>query len=543
MFSDKTKVNSQYRLKQECFMKYISLLMLMFFFVSHTHAAPSEAYINKTKKAYCHLSFEQAKKKSNEQKGGIQHLSDKFESFHMLRYMPKKPKSSVQLQKVINKRCSVDKIRESLRQFDYGGYSKNIPVCIATSKELQKEYTSGEDGIIRVQKLVKPCKKYFSNTFFKNTFDMLKAKELKASIAKKKKRIAEEKKLKEKKAKQEKERLDRLEQERLDKEKKESILKKRQDAFFQTGIPQEQWVIWGGDKHGQRNRSTINNVFEIINYEFHKKITISNSKKVFTPPKKGEFEKTIDYQARVAKLKDKHGQLLARQLEILKAKSTETLMQVVNEQLGEAILSDLQYNADEEVFNFVVKSTVGYTIQGKIKAPLKKAKATKASLLKAKPWILYQYNNRQLSPALMALQNELDIYSVEIKSVHRAFEISSSKAQIHEKKLKIAEKERSDIKEKLRVFNEKQRAAERALWPSNAVAKIRSGATMCSTYVSIIKARAIANNSYLSIPSDCFVLSNDLYARNTSYLSDGIVKVLLVTGIVPGYILPQYIEK
>jgi len=90
-----------------------------------------------------------------------------------------------------------------------------------------------------------------------------------------------------------------------------------------------------------------------------------------------------------------------------------------------------------------------------------------------------------------------------------------------------------------------EKAVERATWPPGAVAKVSSGAFLCSSYKTAYKAMVLqrANNPYISMPEDCITLPRNGYAVSVQHINGGMAQVRLVGATAGGYTDSNFVQE
>ena len=317
----------------------------------------------------------------------------------------------------------------------------------------------------------------------------------------------------------------------------------------------------------------------------------SNSvdKPVFIVPvlKKGEFEKTADFNKRKADeikaAQIKYDEKMEQYKQNIAASNKKYQALVKNK---DAIFIDyltdglsgylvkprhtLKYNADKEWFIVTISSETlkGYKATGTLPISLDQAPKLKSALESAKPFIVHQVVDGKLVIQRLVLNTYEHTYLLgnvsdnlgnyaftedaanELRAKNKA---ALKKAEEEQKRIlaarRKAEAEAKALKQVRKQEMEKQRAKKKALersnWPAEAVARLSANSLLCTSYKSIYKAWAIkrSNNPYVSYPDECLETSQDSYIVSLNHMQGGMAKVRMYGATMSGYTISSDIEE
>lgn len=177
-----------------------------------------------------------------------------------------------------------------------------------------------------------------------------------------------------------------------EKNRKVNILK---SAIEKSGVPEQSRIVWMtsnsyllDDVASKPENAQKNGLGNVI---LGDQVKLSG-RFVFTPPQKSEFEKTDEYNMRVEKAKTVWK---AEHPENQRLKRIELLL---SEHLGMPIIKNLKYDADKEIFNFVIAGNYNnsVSIPGSMQIPRKDAEAAKSKLTKLVPIVIFEFKGDQM---------------------------------------------------------------------------------------------------------------------------------------------------
>lgn len=130
-----------------------------------------------------------------------------------------------------------------------------------------------------------------------------------------------------------------------------------------TGIAVADQVIWENysAKEAVAPRGPFGDaeqLFNELNIAIQREAATSQSKQAFAPPAKGEFEKTVDYDARVQQARQAFEADRAKIAQQASAGFINARQQLFREFLGAPEITDLKYDADREQFSLTVSSKI-----------------------------------------------------------------------------------------------------------------------------------------------------------------------------------------
>lgn len=214
----------------------------------------------------------------------------------------------------------------------------------------------------------------------------------------------------------------RLEKQRHDLQRRQTAEaqadKKRVDALAAASIPVAAQVLWGS-KTGSYSTSVDPNptvAFNETNKKFLTSTSVPTDLSTFQPPTKSEFEKSEDYENRVASLREEHQQKVASTAADLANRRSSLFADAWNSLVGVPGLDQLQYDADREVFTAIIGSKSGYSIPISIAVPIGEAEARKAELSAMRPWVLFSLEGKTLTPRKALLQNGNNVVAVSMQN-------------------------------------------------------------------------------------------------------------------------------
>lgn len=302
---------------------------------------------------------------------------------------------------------------------------------------------------------------------------------------------------------------------------------------------------------------------------------------------KGEFEKSKAYEIRKAKeieiAKKEYNQwttnfekyMSKRRIAYEKAVQnkekimTKVAIKALSKLFGNPVY-EVKYDADKESFIISIHSSnLGkYSAVGMLRSPINNASTLKPVLQNATPYVVYKMIRGNIIIQRIVLGSEDKAYlitdasdnigeyvfSEDAANTYRPKYKIALKQSEEEKKHKKAEEdklnkerlaEEEELSKKRLIEYQKARVKQRASWPNGAVAKVSSGAFLCSSFKTAYKAMAIrrANNPYVSMPDDCMTLPRTGYAVSVQHSSGGITKIRLVGSTRGGYTGSNFVEE
>jgi len=259
---------------------------------------------------------------------------------------------------------------------------------------------------------------------------------------------------------------------------------------------------------------------------------------VFHENKKGEFEKTIDYEQRIKNEKESFNARVSEEKEKYKNELSELYSIILNKYFGKPTISSVNYEADSELFLVTIKSNdAPYKIIGEYQHPIATAKEQKIKMSKGEPKISFLLSNGVFEPkiALLVVDDEI-ITLTNIKFPKSTITFGSNAANAWKSKI-----------EKKKIFKENQLKKEQAeyIFQQNKARDARRkkynhtgsflvpDSLVCTKLKSIHKALILSRtHAYATIPTDCIHLGSDYTAiKNSENLSmGGISNVLFLNG-------------
>ena len=288
------------------------------------------------------------------------------------------------------------------------------------------------------------CERYFADQVYANFIADLHARDERLAVA----RAAE--------------------QESLDQQRKAQQAKQAADAeadhkrstyFASTGVTEDRQVIWGS-KHGSSTPSDQDplEAFNMVNSDYLQNLTIPSDHATFMPPEKGEFEKTVDYERRVATLHQEHRKALSRTTANLVDQRSQIFSSAWNLHIGPPALFDLSYDPDVEIFTATVASRSGYRIPISLAVPIAEAQERKTTLSEMRPWVMFEFDGERLAPRSAILQSGntiLEVRMVSSTGVQFAFnesQLASYNEGLEQRRLREEEGKRQAAAEKARRY-------------------------------------------------------------------------------------------
>ena len=251
----------------------------------------------------------------------------------------------------------------------------------------------------------------------------------------------------------------------------------RTNAAEKSGVTEKSRIVW--------MRSKFDIVSDAATYiENYQKNTLEDivigdqmklsGKFSFTPPLKGEFEKTEEYNLRVEKARlawnaEHPGDQRMKRLEVLFV-----------EYLGVPMIKELKYNADKETFNFVVAGhrNNSISIPVAMQIPRKDAEAAKDKLSGLLPIVIFELKGDQLFARYIKFYYPDYSAETEIRPVYTAA------LRFNESEAKRIEASRKDEEAKRAAQAKKSPPSKRSVDPIDyAVQKLGASSNpMCAAY-------------------------------------------------------------
>lgn len=427
----------------------------------------------------------------------------------------------------------------------------------------------------KLELLTQNCTEYALNVA-KPRLDEFAAEERKKRLEEKQKRIAAEKRRKERElqiAKREAEKKAKAEKALAEHRAKHAAAHKSLQEKYQSDNTVGRWV--NTEDLSTSSRNTYKDQTDALNalalaFDDMVNTHVSHLQKdikdtlpgTFVPPTftKGEFEKTSVFERRkalaIAEAKRKwEWGASSREAKHQRAKKAlndyhagkhlaPMLGELISKNLGSPKITAVHYNADREVFNVTVamSSARDLSLTAEIPMSLSTAKVEKDNLKNMNVEAYFKVaEDRQITPTGIILHTEDKLYHgkvVKTSATGLTFDTTIARATKYraaKARQVAAEKKRAAEESKKR---EAARRKERSTWPNGAIAKLRSGTTLCASWKSAMKVSAIrrANNPYVANPGDCFTTNKVGYVVERSYGRGGLSKVRLHGASMNGFV-------
>lgn len=373
------------------------------------------------------------------------------------------------------------------------------------------------------------CVAFFRNKYFGPEYARLAAAEKKALIAKRNKanKIAAEKKRKKE-----------LNQKRA--AKKIEIAKNKEaqlgNIFKLTGLSKENRILWSGDITEQYKTDSLGNLdrhINAMNKEIINKLNLDDIKTNFVPSAKGEFEKTIDYDARIGAEKEKFLLQEKQNKEALLKDAPNIRQKIFNQYFGKPVIKGVTYDADGEFFNVEIgSSTSSYQIATKYNVPVVEAKELKSSLAKALPRVVFSVDKTAISPVAAMIEFQDKIASLrDVVSGNVPIVVGTEASSKWDSTLQQEEKKKLAKRERARK-NEEQKRIERAKKYNHSGSFLAKGAYVCESMKSMFQMMTLRRaNSYAKDPADCIVSSAGIVPIvDVSHIQGNISRMTLKNG-------------
>lgn len=154
-----------------------------------------------------------------------------------------------------------------------------------------------------------------------------------------------------------------------------------QKIYASTGLGSADWIVWEATNNARPHReyTDVEQFFNELNISVQALADKANITQEFTPPQKSEFEKTIDYNARVEQLRLQHDRdhdklLLAATHDLILSRQQTFL-----EAIGQPEVVDSVYDADKEQLRVTITSKNSpLRVVGVIPVPLQDAQSVKS---------------------------------------------------------------------------------------------------------------------------------------------------------------------
>lgn len=212
----------------------------------------------------------------------------------------------------------------------------------------------------------------------------------------------------------------------------EAAVKKRDMLIQEIEIPTSEKIVWGQESSGSGGASASDQVewFNKVNIAYQDKRREATTTPAFVAPKKGEFEPTSEYRARVSELKRSYEKSALDAIAEQERKTTETLVSAIGTVSGKPRVLRVQYNADREIFTGAVGNG-GITVDFQVSVPLNEAKAKKAELVDSSPWVVFRFDGKTLQPVSMVLQANDTAYEFTLDNSKWDFLFSQASADLY----------------------------------------------------------------------------------------------------------------
>lgn len=442
-------------------------------------------------------------------------------------YLRKKIRSVSAANKLIkNDICSERRIVSRVLDFDgewylkhrgsggavcYKGAEKLVDTWIAHSKAIVKnsnaQFRKAERDKVFAE-YQPACISFYTNKYFGPEIARMKKAEKKALLAKQnraKAAAAEKKKQKALKKKQ-------LAAQKSLAQSKEA---QRNAIYDVTGLSKEKRILWseGLVKEYAPNRSgDISRHINVMNKEIMRELNPDNKKAAFIAPKKGEFEKTANYEKRLASEKKKFTAKEKAKRDAILKDEANIRQKTFNKYFGAPSVKSVKYNADGEYFDVVIgSSTSSYKIAGKYNAPIAQAKSLKATLTQIKPAVVFSVDTNAITPAVVMLDFATEITTLSSNDAG-IVPITTGDEALAEwnEVLKQERVARSARLKQERKAEAAVRAARTKIYGHEGPFLVK-GAFVCEGMESMFRMMAIRRaNGYVSDPADCIVSSADI---------------------------------
>jgi hypothetical protein len=257
------------------------------------------------------------------------------------------------------------------------------------------------------------CETFYADRVYVNFIEELQARDQKVAAA-------------------EAEKQRRLESQRRVLEAKKSAEaradQERSQIFSATGVPTKYQVTWGPNLGSSTGLDTnLVDALNRVNKDFLASMEVPQDLATFTPPPKGKFEKSLDYDKRVSVLQDEHRQRLSSTVASLSDGRSKLFAGAWARHMGAPRIDKMSYDADGEVFTANIRSATGYSIPISIPVPIAEAPARDAKLIKMRPWVLFYLDDDRLIPRAAVLQEGSDVQVVQLVGVEPVpFEFNES---------------------------------------------------------------------------------------------------------------------
>jgi len=287
------------------------------------------------------------------------------------------------------------------------------------------------------------CESFYRKVVYRDFVQQLEARELR----KEESRLAERRRLEKRQAEQ---------RARQSAEVRERNL--REETFASSGIDDQYQVVWGGqaEQSPTLSRPSEQALLNEINRLFQQQMMPGEDGTQFSPPPKGEFEKSSDYELRIQMLAKEHKASLESRRSDLQENRARVFEKVWNENLGTPVLHSLRYDADKEAFLANIHSNAGFALPVMIPIPIADAKSKKASLATMRPWVLLSLNANKLTPHMVILQGGGGLIEAHRVSDNLDFVFSSSQLATHRKAKATRQREEEENRQAQRAEKAKR---------------------------------------------------------------------------------------
>jgi hypothetical protein len=191
-------------------------------------------------------------------------------------------------------------------------------------------------------------------------------------------------------------------------EKKQKSISAIRAIFAATGLPSNRWLIWhdgpGADAAQHPSYRDVEQFFNELNIAVQDRTKPILATLTFTPPAKGEFEKTSDYEARVQQARSEFDANKAAAVAREADTERNVRTQVFNEFLGQPAVAESAYDADAETLKITIASpTSPLRILVKVSLPPQEAQTVKPALAENHPVVLLGLTNGEFTVPAFAL--------------------------------------------------------------------------------------------------------------------------------------------
>ena len=136
----------------------------------------------------------------------------------------------------------------------------------------------------------------------------------------------------------------------------------------------------------------------------------------FSPPSKGEFEKSSDYNSRVDSLRQKFTQNAMKKTADLSDDRDRVMSGLIRDAIGAPVVINLIYDADKEEFSFTIQAArKKFSLKASLPMPLSKAKAFKSDKSRLLPNVVFSTAGKKVTVEAIFLQRNGETYFANIE--------------------------------------------------------------------------------------------------------------------------------